>query len=46
MMYSRLTYNFGKEKMELEKVIENWNDIEIDYKHNLKKVLILDMIGA
>ena len=25
-----------------EKVIENWNDIEIDYKHNLEEVLILD----
>ena len=25
-----------------EKVIENWNDIQIDYKHNLEEVLILD----
>jgi len=24
------------------KVIENWNDVEIDYKHNLEEVLILD----
>jgi hypothetical protein len=25
-----------------KKVIENWNDVEIDYKHNLEEVLILD----
>jgi hypothetical protein len=27
-----------------KKVIENWNDVEIDYKHNLEEVLILDEV--